>query len=708
MILSGNVVALRALGNALWGQTSVEASNITTILQASSIEGGTVAGAMPIVAAWSLAMLFNVLRGRRQMREGRGTARRLWYVATMIALMQISPFVAAAGLSVAQFSDSMHGTALGVAIVVHFLAYALTWGVMGPPLRWLGSSEPLPEVTGERFLSRYREVCERMGLQPPVVRMLPSLSGNLETMAYVGGLTAPSVVVTDGILHRLDEDEANSVLAHELAHIANGSLWWYTTVWLVLGPVTAVLLTPWHGPTGAIALALAMTFGLQTIVSRWFEIDCDLRGARAVGFSQMAAGLEKVYKGLPYEQTGWKSVLAMSMTSHPAYDVRMGAIAKRATASDPVLSPWSGSIRRASNVLSTIVLLAWGIGLLWIIGQPSHSGSALVTLLPVFCTVGIPAFLLAATTRKSVRQHSSRQNQGSTRVLGIRLTRLLGGALFLLGGCFALIALNVDAFRQLPLGVRISSALLPILSVLALALFCLALMQRNFLFNQSVLQALQQRRWDEVIRLGAQNQKRVADHPSLRHNIALAKWFVGRETEALADLAVVESELPLLSQAYLTRGAMFLESGEATAALAEAQQLHALDPLYFEAYVLAARAYLALGDVDSSEKQLVEADKALPDQPTTLAIRAAVAAKRGDLESAATLFDQAENLAPALPLVRLLAAEVTLEHGPIEEAERQITDAARLIHAAPLCLLQKQVQRLVERLGVETLKRLGR
>ena len=47
----------------------------------------------------------------------------------------------------------------------------------------------------------------------------------MATQAFAGGLPAPSLAVTDGILHRLSASERDAIIGHELAHVANRSLW---------------------------------------------------------------------------------------------------------------------------------------------------------------------------------------------------------------------------------------------------------------------------------------------------------------------------------------------------------------------------------------------------------------------------------------------------------------------------------------------------
>lgn len=79
------------------------------------------------------------------------------------------------------------------------------------------------------------------------------------------------------------------VVAHELGHVANGSLWLMTAVIPVAGAITTgvIVFVPL---TFAIPFGLVLVTGLRRIVNRPLEIDADRRAARAIGFRETGAG----------------------------------------------------------------------------------------------------------------------------------------------------------------------------------------------------------------------------------------------------------------------------------------------------------------------------------------------------------------------------------------------------------------------------------
>ena len=106
------------------------------------------------------------------------------------------------------------------------------------------------------------------------------------------------MLLYDGILYRLTEEERDAIIAHELAHLANHSLWY----WLLAGASACslsacVAASAFYPTIVALALGLALDNrrSLADSWSRQLELECDRRAARAVGHRQIASALEKLY-----------------------------------------------------------------------------------------------------------------------------------------------------------------------------------------------------------------------------------------------------------------------------------------------------------------------------------------------------------------------------------------------------------------------------
>src|SRR6185312_10432442 len=99
-----------------------------------------------------------------------------------------------------------------------------------------GNIDPIPLIDDPDVLTRIAELSRKMGIAVPKARLHHSLNPTLDQQGWAIGFAAPSIVITDGILLRLSPQECDSTIAHELAHIANGSLW----ILMLITPITGV------------------------------------------------------------------------------------------------------------------------------------------------------------------------------------------------------------------------------------------------------------------------------------------------------------------------------------------------------------------------------------------------------------------------------------------------------------------------------------
>jgi heat shock protein HtpX len=122
------------------------------------------------------------------------------------------------------------------------------------------------------------------------------------------------VAVSTGLLHAMNRDEAEAVLAHEVSHVANGDM---ITLALIQGVVNTFVIVAsrvvghlvdrvvfkteeGHGPAFIITSIIAqLVFGIiASVIVFWFsrqrEFRADAGGARLAGRDKMVAALEKI------------------------------------------------------------------------------------------------------------------------------------------------------------------------------------------------------------------------------------------------------------------------------------------------------------------------------------------------------------------------------------------------------------------------------
>ena len=169
------------------------------------------------------------------------------------------------------------------------------------------------------------------------------------------------VAVSTGLLHNMSEDEAEAVLGHEIAHVANGDMITMALLQGVLNTFVFVLARVVGGIIDSalsgnregggrgfayyiIVFVLEMVFGvLATIIAMWFsryrEFRADAGGAHLAGRQKMIAALERLK--LNHGQSTLPTQIA-------AFGIA-GASAKKLFMSHPPLEERIAALRAANN-----------------------------------------------------------------------------------------------------------------------------------------------------------------------------------------------------------------------------------------------------------------------------------------------------------------------------------------------------------------------
>jgi heat shock protein HtpX len=105
--------------------------------------------------------------------------------------------------------------ALGLAAVMNFGAYWFSDKIVLAMYR----AQPLDVHSDHRLVRIVRNLTTRAGLPMPRVYIIPKLTPN----AFATGRNPQhaAVAATEGILHVLNDDELEGVMAHELTHVRN-------------------------------------------------------------------------------------------------------------------------------------------------------------------------------------------------------------------------------------------------------------------------------------------------------------------------------------------------------------------------------------------------------------------------------------------------------------------------------------------------------
>lgn len=518
--------------------------------------------------------------------------------------------------------------ALGQVVVLGQAVFAYRF--LGQPFH---QAEP---VVDPMLVRPLEEVAARAGLpkRPPLLRH--RTLGALPAYAWVVRLQNPTVVVADGLVHRLTPPQVAAVLAHEVAHIASGSLWWLMLP-APLGATLALALMPWIGPFGALALALTLGLGLRRLVSRSTERLCDRLGAALSSAEAFREGLRRMHALHPMREGGWRGALAWGVAGHPHLSERLRALGGGATAE----AERHARVSRMAFAGWGAAVLSGGLPLLLAgeAGEPVAVGIWVLT-----------ALALVFAARLGARSTLARQGRLVPRRLPGRWVMVAGWGLLLVG--FALAALHLAPC------VGLCCVLLGFVGMGFGELRARGVRR----LRAGVGELLQGQDLEGAHRLGQASARALRRDPALRLDLALVALALGRREEGMAALEDLVQRAPRLVLAPLKLGSVLLgEAPERSLALGRlAVQRAPTEPLGWLLQVRALRRLDRSGEAQVAWKAaeaLGIEDPGLPTQAAELAL------DRGDLEAARGWVAQARERGPGELDLLLVEARLALALG---------------------------------------------
>ncbi len=638
--------------------------------------------------------------GYRQFRDGRGSLGRYLLVAAAMTPLSLLPACTALLLAIAVaprrelLLPAMLASTLCIVALARFLH---------PPGYWKLTGKSLDEVRDPGFLARVDELARRVGVRTPVVRLFPSLGGDMLVHAAAGGLPAPSLVVSDGILHRLTPAERDAVVAHELAHIRNGSLWQLALTAPVAG-IAAVLAAGVLSEGTAVAFGVAIYVGLYRIVCRRLELDCDRRAGEANGYATTFSALAKIHAILPLHNTGLRSLLLYATATHPSRDERLAALARRMSEPPPQSADWSPRAARRRRAAAWLAAAVWmGLLVACVIVADRDSKSLCPLMIALAVIVAPFAFQLWAV-RAEFRQAARRQQSSGfhPRYWGVLFAFIAGLACLLLYLQYE-DAINLFLSDSSLKGMQVYSAWLIILLAAGVVAIVLLIPRWQGIqrIELQIATALQQHDWRGAIEAGERWQKQVVRSPAARHNLAIAKLKLGRWEEAVADLQKLRGDDRTLKQTWVTLGLMHFEEERADLALAVAHELQRDSKRDPAGFLLANRALRELGRLDEAEQELEHARRLAPDDGAVMAGESMLRLARGDIEGAQKIVAELERRSPGDAILPFVEAEIAFAAGDLNSVRRHIERAAELVRVNPFTLSEKRLARLQARLAHE-------
>ncbi len=288
----------------------------------------------------------------------------LYILTNLGVLLVVSIVIKVLGIeqSLAVYGIHTNFIAMLIFCALFGICGSLTSLLLSKSLAIMGTRTQLiqqPSSAREQWLlDTVTELAQQAGINTPSIGIFPTQQAN----AFASGWNKNEalIAVSAGLLQRFREDETRAVLAHEIAHIANGDM---LTLALIQGLVNTFVMffariightvdrilfknESGYGVAYWVAnILFQMLFGiLASAVVMWFsrsrEFKADKIGANLAGRQPMTQALEhlKADYDLPEELPGemiafgingvWNNKASRLFASHPKLDDRIAALLK--------------------------------------------------------------------------------------------------------------------------------------------------------------------------------------------------------------------------------------------------------------------------------------------------------------------------------------------------------------------------------------------
>ena len=607
--------------------------------------------------------------GLRQKREANGNWRLLLSVSAFVTCLWTIPVAIAATMI---WMDVGYPPGLFWWVFVGLFTFFVVRGTMNPPNLTYVGKEALPECDSPEMIARIDGLAKRIGVATPTVRTQRAVEQARDSAAaFVGGLAPHSIVLYDTILSQLREDEQDGVIGHELGHIANRSIWVYTTVFPLTMAAIVVLSFLGGGYFGVMA-GFAVRTGSFRLLSRWFEYDCDRRAALATSPDAVARGLRRIYAKHVLGRSGLLTALVHSTSTHPSLDERVHALATLAETGEAgerqsVTVPYDPGRVALCRKLVVVFSILWACLVAYGISSILWTGDSTPPLFAIFMATFGPSFFVMLAARRPLRIAKARM-KGRFRWSNLTLRKKIGTvSLSGIGLILATAALLPD--DVIPIEDR-AFVLMPFLTGVAMMICGVGILfgfsgndgnqqsRKKPKLAQSITAAIQRNDFEGVIEICKDNYDVVKKDRQLRYSGAAALLATRQLEKFVPYCEQIREDFPHYPPPAIALATVYLDQGEPEKALDAIcgieNDLHKFDSL---PSLIASRCFLAMGQLNEAQAECDRAVAVSPDDVAVTAIAASIALATGDLDSANQLIDQGDARLPAEPLLIVARAE---------------------------------------------------
>jgi Zn-dependent protease with chaperone function len=484
--------------------------------------------------------------------------------------------------------------------------------------------------------------------------------------------------------------ERDAVVAHELGHIVNGSLWLLAAV-IPVSSAAATAISAWLGLSIAVPFGLALGMGLRRIVSRPLERDADRRAARAIGFRQTIAALTKIHAVHPLGNRGLFPLLVYATATHPSPEMRLCWLRATAPVGDASEKEDCPRTIRRHGIAATAAFVVWLLVLAGTLIANIWAPHIPFQAVPLWVVALTPAVLVRLAYRRHVSVAKRRMGYSRVRTVVVVAALLACPILVLFPEVAKGLLTSLGWFND-------SEHFLLFPLLLAVLWLPSALwfkrMQETQKLRREVMVAFQLHDFHRVLEIGRSAPKVVARDPLLRYHMAFARAVDGDCPSAIAELDRLWHEHPGLPVTALTLGALLLDADFAEQALVVAQTVARRLPEDAATHLLVARSLRRLGRLEESLETCNRALAVEPRSGIAHAIAAAIALDDGDFFQAQQAIATGLELSPGEPYVLLCRAEIAIKTQPFANPLAAVEEALAVIRANPFAFYHADVKRL--------------
>jgi heat shock protein HtpX len=239
------------------------------------------------------------------------------------------------------------GAGLVVAVAVAIVLLLTTWYGGASMTLTASSARPADPARDQMLLNVVHEMAIASGLPVPSVYVIDDSAPN----AFATGRDPDhaAIAVTTGLYQKLDRDELQGVIAHELAHVRNFDIRYTTLVAVTVGAIAlladfALRRMWWSGPTRSRNRGAGLLILVAVLVAILAPLSARLLQAAVSRRRETLADLGSA------EMTRYPEALARALEKIEA-DTEVLEAANRATAPMYIVNPIKSFEKRAASLL---------------------------------------------------------------------------------------------------------------------------------------------------------------------------------------------------------------------------------------------------------------------------------------------------------------------------------------------------------------------